>query len=356
MERVSWDLAKALNDDADVEVLTTSVPGRPSSFIYEGVRVSTIAKTTPGRYSSAWWMGTASFSRVKQFDSVLSVSGGATAMVHFQRGPEYTFQAHGTAVGELKNALRVRPRLWVLKALRFSYWAGLDSLTYRRVSKVVAASEQVAGFLRRWPYAGAWKKTRLHVIPNAVDTKFFAFSEARRKQCRLRFGCVEKETVAVTVSRLDVQKGVDRVITALDQCDAGVRLLVGGSGPEEANLKAIADDRVSFLGDLDREGVRAALSAADVFVLPVRNFAREALPLSVLEALASGLRVIVPTDSSWPADLVPLLDFVDVSDPKVLARAIVRCGVTDSSRSNRLAGGYSLEHWASQYRDAQLLS
>jgi hypothetical protein len=53
MEVVLWDLAKALGKELDVEVLTTSVPSRPDSFIEEGVRVSTISGTKPGRYSLA---------------------------------------------------------------------------------------------------------------------------------------------------------------------------------------------------------------------------------------------------------------------------------------------------------------
>lgn len=355
MERVSWDLAKALDSTMSVEVLTTSVPGQPSSFTHEGVQVTTVPNTRPGRYSPAWWIGTARFARAKSFDAVMSVSGGATAMIHCQRGPRYTFQAHGTALGELKNALRVRSRLWPLKVLRYAYWTGLDSFTYRRVDKVVAASEQVAGFLRRWPYAGAWRKTELQVIQNAVDAGFFAHSDARRSQVRLRFAYSSHETVAITVSRLDVQKGVDRVIRAITSRSNRLNLLVGGAGPEAGSLKRISDSRISFLGDLDREGVRDALTAADVFVLPVRNFAREALPLSVLEALSAGLPVIVPLDSNWPADIVPLLHFVDVSDEEALYEAIEIHGGDSSSRVSRLPRGYSLDQWASQYGASQQL-
>lgn len=352
MENVLWDLAKALGQGMDVEVLTTTVPDRGGSFTHEGVKVSTVPHTTPGRYSPAWWIGTGTYTRAKEFDTVMSVSGGATAMIHLQRGPAYTFQAHGTAIGELKNALRVRPRLWPLKVVRFAYWTALDSFTYRRVDKVIAASEQVASFLRRWPYSGAWKNTVLEVIPNGVDDDYFSFSEARRRQSRIRFGYAEHETVAVTVSRLDVQKGVDRAIAAVKLCSPSVKLLVAGGGPENRRLKSMADERVTFLGEQDREGVRAALSAADVFVLPVRNFAREALPLSVLEAVGSGLRVIVPTKSTWPKELVPMLEFVDVDDPETLAQAIVNHGVSATSRGDRRVGGHSLDAWAACYKRA----
>lgn len=335
-----------------VEVLTTSVPGSPVSFVHDGVNVTTIPNSSPGRYSFAWWMGTGLYTKVKEFDAVISVSGGATAMIHFQKGPSYTFQAHGTALGELKNALRVRSGLWPLKALRYAYWTCLDSLTYRRVDKVVAASAQVGDFLQKWPYSGAWSKTKLQVIRNAVDTSFFSFSDARRRQVRQRLGLTDQDIVAVTVSRLDLQKGVDRVLAALARSSSGAKLVVGGTGPEEQNLKGMSDERVQFLGDLDRDGVRDALAAGDVFVLPVRNFAREALPLSVLEALASGLPVIVPVESKWPADLVPLLEFVDVSNEAALSEAIARCGISPATK-NRLPSGYSIEQWANEYANSQ---
>lgn len=335
-----------------IEVLTTSVPGRPLSFVHEGINVTTIPNTSPGRYSFKWWIGSGLYSKAKEFDAVISVSGGATAMIYLQRGPSYTFQAHGTALGELKNALRVRSRLWPVKAIRYAYWTCLDSLTYRRVDRVVAASDQVANFLRKWPYAGAWSKTKLQVIRNAVDTSFFSYSEVRRRQVRQRLGFTDQDIVAVTVSRLDLQKGVDRVLAALTCSSGDMRLVVGGTGPEEQNLKSISDEHVQFLGDLDRDGVREALAAGDVFILPVRNFAREALPLSVLEALASGLPVLVPLESEWPADLVPLVQFVDVSDKQVLCQAIAECGKA-SWRKSRLPADYSLDLWAREYASSQ---
>lgn len=354
MERVSWDLARALSSSGDLVVLTTPVPGMPSSFVAEGVRVETVAGTRPGKYSPRWWFSTARFSAAKTFDVVLSVSAAATAMIHLQRGPWYIFQAHGTAMRELQGNLRVRSRLWFLKVLRYAYWVVLDSATYRRADVVVAASEQVAGSLRGWPYAGAWKNTELQVIPNATDTGHFVFSDESRVAERSRHGISETDTVVLTVSRLDRQKGADRVIDAVALASSSVKYAIGGVGPAEPELRELAGskdvlERVIFLGELDREAVLAALCAADVFVLPVRNFEREALPLSVLEALSVGIRVIVPAESKWPEDIMPLLEFVDVADPEALSLAIAAHGATATPKGNRLSAGYSLEAWAKGY-------
>lgn len=345
METVSWDLATTLGSTMSVEVLTTAVPGRPRSFVEEGIQVTTIPNTRPGRYSPAWWIGTALFSRVHEFDAVLSVSGGATAMIHLQRGPRYIFQAHGTALGELKNAIRVRSRLWPLKALRYTYWTALDSITYRRVSKVVAASEQVAGFLRSWPYAGAWRKTELQVILNAVDSSLFSHTSSNRRQARDQFGFSETDTVAVTLARSGATQGIDRMIHAVGRGGNDVRLLVAGAGTEEGNFKGINDSRVSFIGNVDRDRLRDVMAAGDVFILPERVAGNDSLPLSVLEALASGLRVIVPNDSHWPEDLTPLLQFVDIADAEVLAQAVMANSRPATSSGHHLVGSYSLSDW-----------
>ena len=71
--------------------------------------------------------------------------------------------------------------------------------------------------------------------------------------------------------------------------------LAGGAGDqtEYEEIRKLADESVysvRFLGKLDRQSMAAAMREADVFVLP--SF-YEGLPLSVVEALASGLKVVV---------------------------------------------------------------
>ena len=352
MERVAWDIARSLSADHHVEILTTIVPGQATQFVHDGVRVTTLPRTSPGRYSASWWKLTARYRAARQFDTVLSVSAGATAMVRFQRGPKYVFQAHGTALNELRNVARMRRGKWLLKAMRYAWWILLDSLTYRKVDSVVAASDQVALHLRRPPYSGAWQRTKLVTIVNAVDTAFFSFDQTHRLATRATHGVPAASTVITTVSRLDRQKGVDRVVASLRGECADVRLIAVGAGPEKANLIKNSDPRRAvFIGKADREGVRDVLAAADLFILPVRNFQREALPLSVLEALAMGLRVIVPIESSWPDELAIRLDFIDFSSPEYLANAITAFEASPGDRASRLPDSFSFSGWTDQYLD-----
>lgn len=327
MERVAWDLASAMAADADVTILTTPVPGRPARWTQDGIDVETLPGLRPGRYSVGWWVKTARFRAARDFDTIMSVSAGATAMLHAQRGPTYVFQAHGTALRELQNALRVRTGKWPLKALRYGYWTGIDAITYRRADAVVAVSETVAASLRARPYRGAWVGTELRVVPNTVNAEHFAPDPARRKRQRAALGIPAEFPVIACVSRLDRQKGIDRAIAALGTLAPYFHLVVAGEGPEADRLvRATARHgvypRVHFMGRVDYDGVRDVLQAADVFVFPVRNPEREGMPMAVLEALAAGLAVVVPIGSTWPDDVADKVTFADMDDPRALGSAI----------------------------------
>jgi len=76
-------------------------------------------------------------------------------------------------------------------------------------------------------------------------------------------------------------------------------LIVAGDGSQRSELEALvgnAGARVVFTGHVD--DVAGLLQAADVFVLPSRADAREGSPLSILQASAMGLPVLVTDDAN----------------------------------------------------------
>lgn len=333
MERATIDVAKRLSTDNEITILTTPVPGRPPQWTEGAIHYVTIPNVDPGRYSIRWWVKTALFSPLRDFDRVVSASAGAVAMIHFRRGIHYTFIAHGTSKRELRNVLITRPRRWPLRALRNAYWSLLDWATFARVARVEAVSERVASMLRERPYTRVWKHTELVVVPNHVDDDFYAPDPENRARKRAEWGFDSSDLVVATVSRLDRQKGVDQAISAVAECDEHIHLLVAGDGDERDSLEQLATElglreRVHFLGRLEQASTRDVYHLADVFVLPVRNFAREGMPLTVLEALAAGLRVIVPEESTWPADVAPRVQHADVVDARSLALSIISDNTT----------------------------
>ncbi len=108
----------------------------------------------------------------------------------------------------------------------------------------------------------------------------------------------------------------------------GARLLVAGSGQEEASLKAQAKalglhERVRFLGLVPNDEIAALAAAADLFVLPSKL---EATPTVALEALACGTPVL-SADNPGGQELHGIFGddvaLAPIGDADALARAIL---------------------------------
>jgi glycosyltransferase involved in cell wall biosynthesis len=129
------------------------------------------------------------------------------------------------------------------------------------------------------------------------------------------------------VGRLAPQKGLDVLIEALRLLvDGGVEAscVLVGEGEESARLAALVarrdlESRVQFAGY--RDDIPQVLAELDVFVLPSRY---EALPYSLLEAMAAGCAVVA-SDIGGNRDL--LVDgetglLVPAGDPHALAEVL----------------------------------
>ncbi|KMS70357.1 glycosyl transferase [Streptomyces viridochromogenes] len=178
----------------------------------------------------------------------------------------------------------------------------------------VAVSPTVAQRLRHWGVPGP----RIRVIPNGIDAPLFRFDEVRRKEARAFHGLPEDAYVVGGVGRLAPGKRFDLLVRALHQLPDGVRLLLVGTGPEEAALRRTAHrlgvaDRVVLTGERpylpgpgdDAPGLAALLSAMDVLASPSPE---ESFGLAVVEALAAGLPVLYascPAVDDLPPDAVP---------------------------------------------------
>lgn len=107
----------------------------------------------------------------------------------------------------------------------------------------------------------------------------------------------EGGNVVVSVARLDTVKGLGLLIQATSQLiDAGIDmdLVLIGDGPDRKELAHLVDAlgisaHVHFLGYRSPTEVARRLAVSDVFALP--SFA-EGVPVSLMEAMASGLPVV----------------------------------------------------------------
>lgn len=108
---------------------------------------------------------------------------------------------------------------------------------------------------------------------------------------------------AVYVGRLSQEKGPRLLLEAWRELD-GLPLTIVGSGPLEAELRALASTLpgVRFTGQLPPEGVREQLRSALFLVAP--SICYESFSLAVAEAMAAGKAAIV----SQPTALAELVD------------------------------------------------
>ncbi len=177
-------------------------------------------------------------------------------------------------------------------------WVWLRRLAFRSgVVPVAIADEVAAGIKKLYGIVDAPN------IPNGVPVGEYAAPKVPAQEWRRRENFAPDDLLFVTVGRLDRSKNQALAIRALRAVrHPGARLLIVGEGSAavRAELEALTKaldltDRVFFLGR--RTDIPDLLGASDVFVLS-SDF--EGNPLTVLEAMAAGLPVVVTAVGGVP--------------------------------------------------------
>jgi glycosyltransferase involved in cell wall biosynthesis len=150
-----------------------------------------------------------------------------------------------------------------------------------------------------WRYYGG-PAARSKIVLSPCYTSYPRLDAARaqdRAAILGRFGFSPQDRILFSATRLVPAKGLDLVIRAFAQHDLarrGWKYLVAGTGPLEAQLKALAGpllgQAVHLLGFQQPSDNLALMAAADVMILPSR-FEPHGIVLN--EALAAGTPVVV---------------------------------------------------------------
>jgi D-inositol-3-phosphate glycosyltransferase len=173
---------------------------------------------------------------------------------------------------------------------------------------------------------------RLRWIDNGVDTEFFRPpSESERVRLRKEFGWDERPRVLFG-GRAVAKKGFDVALESARRAGGAFRLAVVGTFRPPAGAP-----NVELLGLLSRERMAEALRAADALVAPARG---EGLPITILEALASGLPTVGSDDPGYSAALADFGAAVRLMpvDAAAMERALVEVVSDPSARAAAEAG------------------
>ncbi len=210
--------------------------------------------------------------------------------------------------------------------------SGLIAWLRRRVYRTFDGFAVPNAKSAEWALVQAGSPRQVVTLPNAIDAKFFARpSGESRQEARRKLGLEGAGRLLLQVGQLHSAKGAPELAEAFlrirGTISSDATLAFAGSGAAESDLQAMAaksDGSLRLLGQLSPEGVRTALWAADAFVLNTR---RDANPLSVIEAAAAGLPVVLSAAAGNVREVVevPQTGFVikDAADPSEALRAVL---------------------------------
>lgn len=169
--------------------------------------------------------------------------------------------------------------------------------------------------------AGQWLYGKKHaskvvVINNAIDTSRFLYDENKAKDVKKEHDLTGKKVIG-HVGRFNEQKNhffLLKIFKIIIEKDPNCVLLLAGVGSlmeiiiEEVDRLGLKD-HVRFLGV--RADINQQLQGFDLFLFPSLY---EGLPVTLIEAQASGLPIVASDTITAEVDLTGLITFLDIND------------------------------------------
>ena len=203
--------------------------------------------------------------------------------------PKVAYTCHGFLFNHAASSFPRRILSFVME------WAAA-----RMTDIYLTVSEAEADDARRWHIA-----RNAQPVLNGRDPAIFKPDPAARDRIRSELGVAHDRVVIIAVSRLVWHKGYPELAAAMQAVPEAELWVVGerlesDRGPDMVALLRAAGlgYRLRLLGY--RRDIPALLAAADIFTLPSRF---EGLPMSVIEAMLTGLPVVA-TNIRGPAEQV----------------------------------------------------
>jgi len=146
-------------------------------------------------------------------------------------------------------------------------------------------------------------KRPINVIPNGIDLSRFK-EAAKPGSLRRRLGVDSEAPILLSVGRMDSEKRLDFIVDAfalLSEKIPNAHLVFAGDGGARKDIEARANgtrvkERIHFLGMINRAELPDVFHDSTVFLSASTT---EVHPISAIEAIASGLPLVVVKDEAF---------------------------------------------------------
>jgi len=174
-----------------------------------------------------------------------------------------------------------------LKSIQRKIEKYFNSKTLKSANKIFVANENTKNKVKKF-YGVSSEK--MFIMPNGIETeKFFSTNNNKKK-------------IIIFSGVMYYHRGLDILLDALSKVIKEipeVELLLLGEGPEMSKLQRIVKEKkleknILFKGWVDRNKIPSYLSKSTIGIGPLRstNVTKDALPIKILEYMASSLPLI----------------------------------------------------------------
>jgi len=248
--------------------------------------------------------------------------------------------------------------VWHGSNRKVRFYEAADALVLKYASRVIAVSDEIKNELLKKNF----KERQVRVIDNGIDLSLFN-SNGKTNLLRNELAIPRNNVVVTIVGRLSKEKGHTVFINAAKEVlkkKNNVTFLIVGDGPLKEELHANTEreglnDNVIFTGI--RKDMPDIYSISDIFV---NTSSIEGLPMTILEAMASKLALIVTPVGAVPKVIRHNINglIVDEGDHKSLSNEI--CALIDQPKIRQslvnqayedVCKDFSFEIMASRYRN-----
>ena len=177
----------------------------------------------------------------------------------------------------------------LVRFVQKAVYATTGRFIFHQAQIIYVINERVADFLVSLGIAN----DKIHRTVNGVDTELFHPPVSKQDVANLRdeLGLPPKRKLVLLVGRLAPKKGYHKLLAAMD---GSYDVVLAGSQNLPVDIKL--NQHIHHLGTMDQATLAKVYRASDAFVLPSES---EGFPLSVQEAMASGLPVITSWDEGY---------------------------------------------------------